>query len=355
MFEDRTYDKILEEALATAPAGVDTRPGSIFYDAVAGVCFQVARYYADLATAFELVFLTTGVDVYLDMKGSEYDVYRRSPTPAKYRYEYEGSQPALGARFFTDGKYYKLVRENNKLLLEAEDTGAATNDVPQGSPAVPVITVGGLTASTFGELIEPGTDTEDDEDFRQRIREKIAGPAENGNRQHYKTWCEEVPGVGRARIIPLWNGDNTVKGILVGTDGAPAAASVVERVQEYIDPDGTGLGIGRANIGAYFTAAAAEPLAVTVSFSAVLASSATIETATEEATEAIREHLKTLALDTPEDEKMVIRISTIGALLYALPSLVDYGALKFNGSGANIEVEKTQVAVLEEVSVYAPV
>jgi len=353
LFEDRTYEKILEEALATAPSGVDTRQGSIFYDAVSGVCFQVAKYYADLATAFELVFLTTGVDAYLDMKGSEYGVYRHPATSARYRYEYEGSRPSTGERFFSDGKYYKLIREDGSLYLEAESTGESTSEVLPGSPAVPVNNIGGLTASAFGELVEPGADIEDDEDFRQRIREKIAGPAENGNRQHYKTWCEEVAGVGRARIIPLWDGDNTVKGVIIGTDGTPAASGVVERVQDYVDPGCTGLGNGVANIGSYFTAIAAEALPITVTFNAVLASGATEESATEEATEAIRAHLKELALDTPETEKMVVRISTVGALLYALPSLIDYTGLTFNGEAANIEVDNTRVAVLEEVSASA--
>jgi uncharacterized phage protein gp47/JayE len=46
--------------------------------------------------------------------------------------------------------------------------------------------IAGLAVSQFGVLIEPGADTESDDNYRERIREKISGPAENGNRQHYK-------------------------------------------------------------------------------------------------------------------------------------------------------------------------
>lgn len=35
LFADRTYEAILAEMLAQAPAGVDTRQGSIYFDAVA--------------------------------------------------------------------------------------------------------------------------------------------------------------------------------------------------------------------------------------------------------------------------------------------------------------------------------
>ena len=51
----------------------------------------------------------------------------------------------------------------------------------------------------------------------------------------------------------------------------------------------------------------------------------------------------------------MVRISEIGALLYGLASIVDYTDLKFNGAAANIEVPKTEVAVLEEVEVHATV
>lgn len=355
MFEDRTYEKIMEEALATAPPGVDVRAGGIFYDAIAGACFQIARYYADLSTAFDLVFLTTSVDEYLDMKGSEYGVFRHPASSAIYEYTYAGTRPALGESFFSDGKYFVLIQRDNALCLEAEETGEGSGSVLPGTPAVPLKTIGGLTVSTFGAVVEPGTNTEGDEDFRQRVREKIAGPAENGNRQHYKTWCEEVTGVGRARIIPFWDGENTVKGVLFGTDGLSAAEGVVERVQEYVDPDSSGLGNGMANIGAHFTAIAAESLPVVVSFDAVLAAGSTEDTAQEESTAAISAYLKELALTAPDDQKAVVRVSAIGTLLYSLPSIIDYGALTLNGAAANIEVETAQVAILEEVAIHAAV
>lgn len=369
MFEDKTYEKLLEEALATAPPGVDVRQGSIFYDAVASNCFQIAKYYADLRTAFDLVSLTTAVDEYLDQKGAEYGVYRNNATSACYQFSYTGSQPALGERFFAEGKYFKL-RQGDSVprFLESETVGTDDNNIIAGTLAMPVNNLRGLTSSAFGNLLEPGIDTENDEDFRQRIREKVAGPAENGNRQHYKTWCEEVSGVGRARIIPLFAGENTVMGVISSAEGTPATEAVVERVQEYIDPIakglsvqyegqailmGDGLGNGVANIGAHFAAVSAIALPITVSFSAELASGFTLDDAKAEASKVMTAYLKDLALDTPDNENVIVRLSTVGALLYALESIIDYTDLAFNGASANVEVSGRQVAVLEGVIINA--
>ena len=355
MFADRTFENILAEMMAEAPAGVDTRQGSIYYDAVAACALKLANFYVDARCVFDLVFVGTATGSYLDQKGQEYKVIRNSATPARYLYIFEGTRPTVGARFFADGLYFALTDAGGSLCLVAEEAGEGSNGIIEGTAATPVNSIGGLTVSTFGAMIEPGVDRENDEDYRTRIQEKLGGPAQNGNRQHHKTWCEEVPGVGRARILSLWNGVNTVKGVLLDNDGLPATEAVVQRVQAHIDPGCTGLGEGTANIGCYFTAIAATSVAVAVSFSATLTSGYTLEQAKTAATAAITAYLKSLALGTPDKEAMVVRISSVGALLYALDSIIDYSDLKFNGSTSNIEIDNESVAVLEGVEIVGSV
>ena len=232
MFEAQTYDKVLEEILSRAPDGIDLRQGSIFYDAVAGIAFKIAKYYADLEQVFEMVFLVTATGDYLTLKAEEYAVYRQAAATAKYRIKYDGELPELGTRFFCSGQYFVLAQDDALgIYIEAEKAGTEANDIPAGTSVVPTDTQRSLTACSIVEELEPGADDEDDESLRNRVQEKIAGSAENGNQQHYKTWCESISGVGRARIVPLWAGENTVKGVLIDTEGGPASEAVVQRVQ----------------------------------------------------------------------------------------------------------------------------
>lgn len=109
MFEAQTYDKVLEDILSRAPDGIDLRQGSIFYDAVAGIAFKIAKYYADLEQVFEMVFLVTATGDYLTLRAEENGVYRQVASAAKYRIKYEGELPELGTRFFCDGQYLSLI------------------------------------------------------------------------------------------------------------------------------------------------------------------------------------------------------------------------------------------------------
>lgn len=368
MFEDYTYELLLEDVLNNAPQGIDTRPGSIFYDAVSGILLKVAKLYTDLDLIMELTSITTATGEALDTRAGEYGITRLSATKAKYYVTFEGVTPLAGERFYTDGQYFRLAEDTEAgvYYLEAEIAGSSGNEIYSGTPAVPVNNIEGLTAATFGAIYENGTDEEEDENLRTRVQEKITGPAENGNKQHYKTWCESREGVGRARIFPLWNGPNTVKGVLIDAEGKPCSESKVLEVQNYIDPAtkgytasangreyvvGDGLGEGVANLGAHFTAVAATPLEITVAFEAELASGATKEAAEQEAEEAIEEYLKELVLTTVEAADIVVRVSAIGAILSGLQNLLDYSNLRLNGAASNITPGQDDVPVVGEVAI----
>jgi uncharacterized phage protein gp47/JayE len=398
LFEDRTYEKIMDECLAAAPKGIDVRQGSIFYDAVAAACFKITQYYADLRNAFDLVFITTAVDEYLDRRGAEYNVFRNSATRATYKFVFSGTGPLVGNRFFHNGLYFILrYRENNDgtnvFYLEAEEPGIAGNNIVNGTAAIPLDNISGLESARFGDLLEPGTDTENDDSYRRRIQEKIAGPAENGNRQHYKTWCESVDGVGCARIISHFAGKNTVMGVIIGANGEPGTDELVKRVQDYVDPItknvkiifdgkeytvGDGLGNGVSNIGAHFLAKAAEKVSINIDFTAIADINFNKDGIKESAKKVLEAYFYDLTLKTPENETVIIQKSIIGAILLSLPGLRDYNNLNldcyineetqdssgkeevFDGNGkkeiakdefGNIKLNDEQVAVIGEVSI----
>lgn len=368
MFENMTFENILQDVLDNAPDGIDTRQGSIFYDAVAGPCLKIAKLYTDIDIARKMASIATAIGDDLDDKADEYGVTRHAATPAKYRFSFEGTTPETGTRFYNDGLYF-LLRYNTlegEYYLEAEVPGESGNVIYAGTAAIPVNEIEGLKNAKFGEIYENGTDREKDESLRTRVREKIAGPAENGNKQHYKTWCESIDGIGHARIYPLWNGPNTVKAVLIDSSGRACSSAKIAEVQKYIDPAtngytatvdgyaytvGDGLGEGVANLGAHFTAVSAREIKIDVSFTADLASGFTPQEVRSQAQEAIAAYLKDLTLTTAAADDVVIRAARIGAIIIELDSVLDYKDLTLNGGTENIKPGADFIPVAGEVTV----
>ena len=151
--------------------------------------------------------------------------------------------PEPGERFYYDGAYFVLRQEAETGLLyfEAEAAGEDGERHLRGHPGGAGEQHRGADfGDVRGHLRERQRRTRATRALRNRVIEKIAGPAENGNKQHYKTWCESIDGVGRARIFPLWLGENTVKAVLIDTTGKPCGEAKVLEVQELHRPGGQG-------------------------------------------------------------------------------------------------------------------
>ena len=355
MFEDMTKDKILSDLLSQAPDGIDTREGSIFYDAVKGAAMEIAKFYVDLNILTQLIFIDTAGGEFLDKRAAEYGIIRKAGEKAEYNFSYTGSKPIIREKYYYNGMYFDLGQyavipegesfpnPNTGYFLRAAEVGEEYNQIISGTPAIPVNPLTGMTSSTFGEIIRYGCDAESDEALRARIKDKISGPAENGNKANYKSWCEEIEGVGRAEIIPLWNGPNTVKGVLTSTDGRAISNDIVEEVQEYIDPDSEGLGEGVANIGAHFTAVSAVEKPINVTVSGVCPNSGySSAQVTEEITRAINKYLQDVAVTSGPGS---ILATVVGSKIAALSSVNYYTSITLNSGQSSVTVLPTEVGV----------
>jgi len=359
MYEDKTYENLLAEAISLAPAGIDTRQGSIYRDALTGPLLALAEFYVELDNLVALTRVDTAVDEYLDDKGEEYAVERLAATCATYEAIIEGTLPEDGEEFIIGDQFFDLFydEEDGTPYFEAVEPGEDGNGIQEGDEATPVASISGLIFARVGRPITAGSSAQSDDDYRDRIQERISGPAENGNKQHFKTWCESVNGVGHAKIIPLWNGPNTVKAIIYDSDGLPASPTVIDRVQEYIDPDvngdgvGDGLGEGVAEIGCHFTAVSPTAVPLSVSATITLAEGYDLETAVEAVSEAITDYLKEMAVEnSAANVSPIIRYNAIGSLIIDADGVLDYSNLLLNGGTANVQPSIDEVCTMGELT-----
>lgn len=353
MFSDKTYDKLLDEALSNAPDDVDTRQGSIYYDAIAGQCQIIARMYEEMSALNEYLSLDKCYGEVLDSKAYEHGISRIGATKSEYLLEYTGTAPAVGSRFFDNSVFFEVVKSGENLVLRAEEAGSLDDRVNVGDIVVPVNTIVGLSSAIVGNVVTDGVDEESDDNLRQRLVEKITTPSQNGNKRQFKTWCEAISGVGHARILPLENGPNTVVAVLIGADGRGAEQSTVDEVQKQIDPlDKQGLGEGLANIGCVFTAKAATEKSIAVNVSVALAKEKSMQVAKTEIEEKLIAYFKDLALDNKSDTA-IVRLTSIGNILLNCDSIIDYSNLTLDGGSSNVTISVNSIPILGTLTVSA--
>lgn len=352
MFEKFTEDYFMEQAREMGDAlGVDTREGSVYMDAAAGHCLRVAKFYEDLRSVFDLLFADTCTGDVLDEWAAQKQIYRKAATSSYYVPVLDGVAPAdlLGDRFMAGGYYFVLVQEGEDFYLQSELTGTKTNYLLKGERLIPVRNTMGLKSATLGDMYAAGTDQESDEDLRERWREALSEPAENWNKQQYKTSCEAYDGVGRAIITPLAYGPCTVKALIISSEGTSPPDSLIEQIQEEMDPDSEGVGRGKVLLGCKFYAVAAGQETVNISFDVVIASGYSLESTKETVRQELIQYMKNIALDTPDGENMVAQYMKVIGILANTSGIKDLANLTLNGLSENVSIGADNVPVLGEL------
>ena len=128
MYEDKTYEAILQEKLARVASSLDKREGSIIFDALAPNSLESAMIYVALDTVLNETFADTASRDYLIMRCAERGITPLPATCAVGIGEFSMDIP-IGTRFSCD-KYNWTVTEKTESLkyyLTCETAGADPN------------------------------------------------------------------------------------------------------------------------------------------------------------------------------------------------------------------------------------
>ncbi|MED1642169.1 baseplate J/gp47 family protein [Brevibacillus agri] len=346
-------DAILMDMLTSVSDEHDKRPGNFFYDALAPAAEQFEKVDAAIEAAKKKLDIRNLTGEELEQRIYERTGIERKPaTHAIGTATLAGTgMVRIGDLFETPGGIQfrvtetKAISGSGTVSIEAVVVGADGN-VPANTITLFPITLAGFTSVTNPSPTADGFDAESDDDLLQRYYERIRTPATSGNKAHYKNWAKEVPGVGDARVIPLWAGDNTVKVVIIDSDKKPASSAIVADVQEYIDPGVTGTGEGAAPLGAFVTVVSAAGVSIDVSVTITLSAGYTLQQLTENISMSLTQYLKDIAFVEP-----MVSYAKVGATILESEGVEDYSGLTVNGGTANISVSIEEVAILGEVIV----
>ncbi len=356
MFENQKAEEIRKRVLGRVSSNYDKREGGVIYDCIEPSILELEQVYIALDSTIEKMDIET-------LSGDELAqrIYQRTGMTRKSATYASGQIEAKGTGSVNEGGLFQTesgiqframesaaISGSGMVRIQAVAAGAEGN-VPANTIKYMPVSIPGITSVTNPEPTEGGYDTESDEDLLQRYYERIKTPPTSGNKSQYKMWAKEVTGVGDAKVVPLWNGSNTVKVVLIDANKEPANAEVVSNVQNYIDPGAAGEGKGAAPVGAYCTVVSADGKTVNVAFTALDKDPAYTEVQIIANVEAkLREYFRSI---TFREDITEVSYAQIGYRLLDATGIRDYTDLRINGGTANISLINNEVPVLGVVTI----
>lgn len=350
MYESQTFAAIMQRQLERIPDGLDTREGSILWNALAPTAFELEALYIEFDWVLKNTFADTAAREYLIRRVAERGLAPYPATKAILRGEFSREIP-IGARFsLEDLNYVALERTGTYVYrMQCETAGTIGND--RLGRLVPIDYIPGLEWARLAGLLIPGEDEEDTEHLRKRYFTSLNAEAFGGNVADYLQKVDVIQGVGGCKVYPVWNGGGTVKLVITAEGGTLPTPELVQSVQATIDPPpNQGLGLGVAPIGHVVTVEGVTGVAIDVQTRITYQDGYGWEDVREDVIAAIVGYFRTLATEWAGEDATVVRVSHIEVQLLGMPGILDVENTKLNGTAANLALGADEIPIVGVVS-----
>jgi uncharacterized phage protein gp47/JayE len=345
-YENMTYEVILQRMMDRVTSkypDLDNREGSLLFNALASAAIELAIAYTEIDNVLNESFVNTASREYLlvgcDQIGMDISAFEAHSGMHKAQFDTTveiGSRWNCGLYNYTVMEYLGLEDALYTYRVECETKGTAPN-TSTGDLTPITNEPPDLTYARLVECLIEGENEASDEDIREAYREYVTGSASDGNVNQYKRWCSQYDSIGDYKIIPLWNGPNTIKVSILSSSNKPASEELIAEFQEYLDPNSEGMGNGVAPIGSIVTVSTATELPINVSADITMKSGYSDTTAIDEA---ITNYLADIAY-----KKSVVAYMSVGAMILNTEGVESITNLKINSKTEDIKLSDEQIPI----------
>ena len=353
--EQYSYDNILRRTLARVPNSMDKRTGAIIYDALAPCAGELANIYIEIQIYKDQTYIKTAKGGNLDKLGEQYSIPRLKASKAQRIAEFIDTNDNLinlpiNSRFSVPDSNatvtYNLIRQTTTghAIIECEQTGTVGNEY--SGALLPLFTIDNLKSATIIGTQQPARDEEIDDDYSERIIDKLNAKPFAGNIRAYKDYIESISGTSEPQVYPVWNGGGTVKVSIIDSEYNAISNEFMAEIKELIDPEEfTGQGVGMAPIGHYVTIDTPTEVEINITADVELETNVTIGTIHNEVEANIETYLYSIRKTWVDyqDKISYVFLNRILAAILATAGIVNADNVKINGQVANVTLEQTAI------------
>lgn len=349
MYEDQTYEAILDRTLARVSTDVDKREGSLVMNAVAPTSAEHANIYILLDSAIKNGYVATAdIREFIELGCRQRGIIPFEATQAILKGKFNMKIP-VGSRFSHDELNYtavKFIEEKGKFFyyqIKCETFGEIGNK-----------SFGELNPIDFfhkdleGELMElliPAEDEESDVSLKQRYDNSFKSEAYNWNKQDYKEKTKALGGVGGCIVKSVWNGAGTVKLLIIDSEYNKATPVLTERVENILDPDPKGQGNGLVPIGHTVTVVTPDTVTLQIRVRITFQDGHDWNSKKALINKALQDYFLEMRKNW-ENDTLIVRISQIENRILNIEGVLDVANTTINSVPDNYTVQNNQLPIL---------
>lgn len=239
-----TRDIIRERMLGNLPDTYNKLPGSWTWETYQATAIELENRYAELEDSVNQRFAGTADMENLKIISFEKGVEWKDATKANGTVTVTGTAGSIiniGDLFSNTINEYqatesKTLDSNGTATVKVECTvGGIIGNTPENTITEFPKTLAGINTVNNPQAFTNGYEAESRDSLLERYYEVIRRPATSGNVYHYEQWAKSVVGVGNAKVKPLWNGNGTVKVIIIDSNNQIPSQELITKTATYIE------------------------------------------------------------------------------------------------------------------------
>lgn len=399
LYNDQTYEAILNRMLARIPDEYDKRETSLIWDTQASTANEILLLYVELKTLIANSYGDTAEREFLIYLCGDRGIIPESATNAILKGEFTPTNiDVTGQRFNIGEMNYTVIApidgEAGSYTVQCEEVGTIGNQYL--GDMIPMNYIDGLETAELTEVLIPGEDEETTDHLRQRYLDSFNEKAFAGNKAAYLALVRAIDGVGDVKVTRVWNGDInpasmiptdavttwynglsvtgevkawidavyaaalakklTVGGTVLITivdsdDYGVASSTLVQTVQNAIDPESdAGEGEGLAPIGHVVTVQSASGVTINVTTDITFEQGYSWSNLGTAITKAVSDYLLELRTYWANGSNTVVRIAQIESRILAITGVADIADTEINGEASNLTLGEYEIPVMGGVS-----
>lgn len=399
MYEESTYDVILERMLDRVSSKLDKRESSLIWDTHSSTAIELQILYIELDTLITNSYGDTAAREFLILLCKDRGITPEAATNAILQGVFTPATIDVTGQRFNIGDVNYVVTEMitpGTYKVQCETPGIIGNQYL--GQMIPMEYIDGLETAELTELLIPGEDEEDTEALRERYFDSFKEQSFGGNQADYTNKVKGIDGVGNVKVTRIWNGDIkpsemivsvavknwyesisstipaevkpwldavynaakdkklTVGGTVLVTiidsdDFGEASTALIDLVQKTLDPvQNAGEGYGLAPIGHVVNVKSANPVGVIVTTTVTFDEGYNWSNLGNTIKEAVDAYLLELRQKWADSSFTVVRVSQIESRILAVKGVADIANTKLNGSASNLTLGKYDIPIMGGVS-----